>query len=89
MIAVFAAVKGDDGRIRAEKFLLVEAEADELLSDASGTYARPWVWMVAESTSLAEEEERDDAYAAWWWNEWERRRAERIQKNNKLPKENP
>ena len=77
MIAVFAAVKGDDGAVRAEKFLLVDAEADELLSDASGTYARPWVWMVEGSASLAEEEERDDAYAAWWWDEWERRRVAR------------
>ena len=32
MIAVFAAVKGDDGVVRAEKFLLVDAEADELLA---------------------------------------------------------
>jgi len=86
MIAVFAAVKGDDGVIRAEKFLLVEAEADELLSDPSGTYARPWAWMVAESTSLAEEEERDDTYAAWWWNEWERRRVARALKQSSKEK---
>lgn len=89
MIAVFAAVKGDDGVIRAEKFLLVEAEADELLSDASGTYTRPWAWLVAESTSLAEEELHGDDYAAWWWDEWERRRAARALKSNKDPKEKP
>ena len=77
MIVVFAAVKGDDGTVRAERFLLVEEEADVLLSDASGAYVRPWAWMVAESTSLAEEEERDDTYAAWWWDEWERRRVAR------------
>lgn len=74
MIAVFAAVLGDDGVIRAQKFLLTEDEADELLKDNSGEYARPWAWMVGNSTSIEEEELHGDDYAVWWWNEWARRR---------------
>lgn len=74
MIAVFAAVKGEDGVIRAEKFLVTDEEQDELFSDNSGQYARPWAWMVANSTSIEEEELHGDDYAQWWWGEWARRR---------------
>jgi len=76
VIVVFAAVRGDDGVIRAEQFLVTEDEADDLLKNNSGEHARPWAWMVANSTSIEEEELHGDDYAAWWWVEWERRRSQ-------------
>jgi len=72
MIAVFAAVKDDDGVVRAERFLCTEEEADELRA-SSGAYARPWTWVVAVSSFATDAYEGNHHYARWWWDEWERR----------------
>lgn len=72
MIAVFAAVKGDDGKIRAERFLLTDEEANELRGTNTDRI-RPWTWVVARSQFAHDEYEDNNHYARWWWDEWERR----------------
>ncbi len=72
MIAVFAAVKEDDGIIRAEKFLLTDEEAAELRGTSTDAI-RPWTWVAAVSPFATDEYEGNNHYARWWWDEWERR----------------
>lgn len=72
MIAVFAAVKGDDGKVRAERFLLTDEEANELRGTNTDRI-RPWTWVVAVSPFATDAYEDNNHYARWWWDEWERR----------------
>ena len=72
MIAVCAAVKDEDGKVRAEKFLLTDEEANEL----RGTHTdriRPWTWVVTVFPFAPDAYEENNHYARWWWDEWERR----------------
>lgn len=72
MIAVFASVKCEDGKIRAEKFLLSDEEANELRGTNTDRI-RPWTWLVAVTPFAHDEYEDNNHYARWWWDEWERR----------------
>ena len=85
MIAVFAAVKNDDGKIHAESFLLTEEEAADLQDTATDTY-RPWMWTVWQGGSLsnAHPYSMNNHYARWWWGEWERRR-QGLEKQEYVP----
>ena len=72
MIAVFASVKGEDGKVRAESFLLTDDEANELRGKDTDRI-RPWMWVVAASPFAHDAYEENNHYARWWWDEWERR----------------
>jgi len=72
MIAVFASVKGEDGKVRAESFLLTDEEAAELRGKDTDR-VRPWTWIVAGSGFAHDAYQDNNHYARWWWDEWERR----------------
>ena len=52
MIAVFASVKGEDGKVRAERFLLADEEANELRGTDTDRL-RPWSWSVAAASHMS------------------------------------
>ena len=72
MIAVFASVKCEDGKVRAESFLLTDEEATELRGKDTDR-VRPWTWIVAASGFAHDAYQDNNHYARWWWDEWERR----------------
>ena len=72
MIAVFASVKGEDGMVRAESFLLTDEEATELRGKDTDRI-RPWTWVVAVSPFAHDAYQENNHYARWWWDEWARR----------------
>ena len=73
MIVVFAAVKGEDGVVRAGKFLLEDDEAVELRA-GGGDHARPWTWVFDAGPGATDAYDGNHHYARWWWDEWERRK---------------
>jgi hypothetical protein len=73
MTAVFAAVKGEDGIVRAEKFLFTDEEGDEMRASGGGDHARPWTWIFNAASGANDAYEGNNHYARWWWDEWERR----------------
>jgi hypothetical protein len=72
MTVVFAAVRGDDGVVRAGKFLLEDDEAVELRKSGQ-EHARPWTWIFNAAPSATDAYEGNNHYARWWWDECERR----------------